>query len=102
MKKRETPSEVFPDRLRKARYIRELDQSRLAERAGLPSSSISHFEAGSRKPSFENLRRLANALEVSTDFLLGRVDEPEANAQVDPLYRHVQNLSAEDRDLAQE
>ena len=97
----DTPSEVFPDRLRQARRLRDLDQVALAARTGLQPSAISHFEGGARKPSFENLRRLATALEVSTDFLLGRVDEPEADAQADPLYRHMRNLSAADRELAQ-
>jgi transcriptional regulator with XRE-family HTH domain len=101
MKNQDLLSDVFPIRLRHARMLRALDQAALAARAGLPASSISHFEGGSRKPSFDNLRRLANALDVSTDFLLGRVEEPEANAQADPLYRHVQNLSAADRELAQ-
>ena len=95
------PSDAFSQRLRVARDMRGLDQSRLADSAGLPPSSISHFEAGSRKPSFENLRRLANALEVTTDYLLGRVDDPEAYADADPLYRDFKNLSASDRELAQ-
>ena len=95
-----TPSEVFPERLRKAREMRGLDQSSLAEKSGLPPSSISHFEAGSRKPSFLNLRRLATALEVTTDYLLGRVDDPEAFADADPLYRDFKNLSSADRELA--
>jgi len=95
------PSDAFPQRLKTARDIRGLDQSALAEKSGLPPSSISHFEAGSRKPSFENLRRLANALEVTTDYLLGRVDDPEAYADADPLYRDFKNLSSEDRELAQ-
>ena len=94
------PSDVFPQRLKIARDMRGLDQSALAEKSGLPPSSISHFETGSRKPSFENLRRLANALEVTTDYLLGRVDDPEAYANADPLYRDFKNLSSADRELA--
>jgi transcriptional regulator with XRE-family HTH domain len=93
------PSDSFPDRLKKARDLRGLSQVDLAQRAGLPASSISHFEAGSRKPSFDNLRRLASTLAVSTDFLLGRVEEAEATAAADPLYRDFRNLSAEDREL---
>jgi hypothetical protein len=38
-------------------------------------------EAGTRKPSFDNLRRIANVIAVSTDFLLGRVDAPELAAE---------------------
>ena len=92
---------MFAERLREARRIRDLDQAELARRAGLPASSISHFEKGSRKPSFENLRRLATTLSVTTDFLLGRVNEPDAYTGADQLYRDVQNLSARDREIAE-
>src|SRR5262245_32265633 len=70
------PSELFQERLRAARELRKWSQSELAGQASMPPSSIAHFEAGSRKPSFDTLRRLANALEVTTDYLLGRVDDP--------------------------
>ena len=46
----------------------------------MPASSIAHFETGTRKPSFESLRRLAIALEITTDYLLGRVDSPDLAA----------------------
>ena len=95
------PSDIFAERLREVRGIRSLDQAELARRANMPATSISHFEAGSRKPSFENLRRLANALNVTSDYLLGRVDEPEAYAGTDQLYRDVQKLSARDREMAE-
>lgn len=95
-------SELFPERLKNARKLRDLDQATLAQKAGIPTTSISHFETGNRKPSFDNLRRLAQALTVTTDYLLGRVDSPTVSAQADPLYRHVSNLQAGDRQLAEE
>lgn len=95
-------SEVFPERLRAARELRKFSQSELASRAGMPPSSIAHFETGSRKPSFDTLRRLANALEVTTDFLLGRVDNPGLAEAGDPLYRDVGKLTGKDRDLAKD
>jgi transcriptional regulator with XRE-family HTH domain len=91
----------FPSRLRAARDLRALSQADLAERAGLPATSISHFEAGSRKPSFDNLRRLADTLEVTADYLLGRVDEPSGQSQ-GTLHRHVENLTAGNRALAED
>lgn len=94
--------DIFQDRLRRARQIRGLQQGELALKAGLPPASISHFENGTRKPSFDNLRRLSQALDVSADFLLGRVDQVDLGAASDPLYRHVENLSADDRGLAEE
>jgi transcriptional regulator with XRE-family HTH domain len=91
----------FEDRLKAARTFRGFGQAELATKAGLPATTISHFEGGTRKPSFENLKRLAQALEVSTDFLLGRVDRMDLGAAGDPLYRHMENLSGRDREYAE-
>lgn len=102
MTKKATPSEIFKDRLKAARELRQLKQSEVAERAKLPPSSIAHFEAGARKPSFDTLRRLANALEVTTDYLLGRVDDPGLAEAGDPLYRDMGKLTDRDREIAKE
>jgi transcriptional regulator with XRE-family HTH domain len=96
------PSEVFPNRLRAARELRGYSQGVLADRAKMPPTSIAHFEAGSRKPSFDTLRRLATALEVTTDYLLGRVDEPSLAEAGDPLFRDVGRLTGRDRELAKD
>jgi transcriptional regulator with XRE-family HTH domain len=79
-----------------------MKQAELAERANLPPTSIAHFEGGSRKPSFDTLRRLATALEVTTDYLLGRVDKPELAEAADPLFRDVGKLTGQDRELAKD
>lgn len=96
------PTDVFPDRLRAARELRSWSQSDLASRCGMPTSSVGHFEGGTRKPSFDNLRKLANALEVTTDYLLGRVDDPGRAEAGDPLFRDIGKLSGGDRDLARD
>jgi transcriptional regulator with XRE-family HTH domain len=96
------PSDIFKERLRAARDLRGYSQGALAERAQMPPTSIAHFESGSRKPSFETLRRLANALDVTTDYLLGRVDEPSLAEAGDPLFRDVGKLTGRDRELAKD
>lgn len=96
------PAEAFRERLKAARELREWNQSDLASKAGLPASSIAHFEGGKRKPSFDTLRRLANALEVTTDYLLGRTDNPALAESGDPLFRDVSNLTGNDRELAKD
>jgi transcriptional regulator with XRE-family HTH domain len=96
------PSEIFMQRLRAARELRQWSQSDLATRAGMPPSSIAHFETGTRKPSFDTLKRLANALEVTTDYLLGRVEDPGLAEAGDPLYRDMGKLSDKDRELAKD
>lgn len=52
-----TPSDLFQERLKAARELRKWSQGELAGKASMPPSSIAHFEAGSRKPSFDTLRR---------------------------------------------
>lgn len=96
------PSEVFRERLREARKLRGYNQEELATKAGMPASSVAHFEGGTRKPSFESLRRLANALEITTDYLLGRADDPEMAQAGDPLYRDVAKLTGNDREIAKD
>lgn len=96
------PSEIFMQRLRAARELRQWTQSDLAERAKMPPSSIAHFETGTRKPSFDTLKRLAIALDVTTDYLLGRVEDPGLAEAGDALYRHIVKLTDKDRELAED
>lgn len=97
-----TPSQIFSERLKEARKLRGWNQEELGEKAGMPATTIAHFEAGARRPSFESLRRLAVALEITTDFLLGRVDKPELSQDGDPLYRDIGRLSGNDREIAKD
>lgn len=80
-----------------------MNQAEVAAKAGLPAASISHFESGPRKPSFDNLKALASALDVTTDYLLGRSDTPDASAEtVGRLHRDLSNLTEQDLKLAEE
>ena len=92
-------SQEFPELLRKAREDKKLSQTDLAERTGLQPSAVSHFETGKRAPSFENLKRLADALAVSVDYLLGRSEEPRGSGpMIEQLFRHFNQMSAADQD----
>ncbi|MER8900767.1 helix-turn-helix transcriptional regulator [Mesorhizobium sp. M0772] len=96
-------TEIFNKRLREARDLRGLSQAQLAAKAGLPPASVSHFESGPRKPSFDNLKALAKALDVTTDYLLGRSETPDASAEtVGRLHRDLHKLSSQDLELAQD
>ena len=86
----------FPTRLRTARDNRGFTQAELATQAGLPATTISHFEAGTRKPSFDNLRRLSRTLNVSSDYLMGMTDSQEATGAASRIARHLTNASKED------
>lgn len=93
-------SDGFPERLRKAREYRGLTQNDLAKLTGLNPAAVSHFETGGRKPSFDNLRLLADKLDVATDYLLGRVDHFKELAGADELHRHYNQLQESDRKFA--
>lgn len=99
-----TPTQpLFTERLLQARNLRELNQEQLAKKAGLASSAISHFESGTRKPSFENLRKLADALDVSIDYLMGRSTNISSDHSKQPeIFRDYDNLTDDDRELARD
>src|SRR2546428_8861632 len=102
MAKSRGPLDDFPARLQAARELRGLNQSELATRASLQPSAGSHFETGARKPSFDNLRRLADALDVTTDYLLGRVNDMQDVGDVDRVHRHLEQMSSADREIAED
>ena len=60
--------ELFPMRLREVREIRKMTQAELGKKSGC--RSIAQFETGARLPSIENVVKIAQALNVSTDQLL--------------------------------
>jgi transcriptional regulator with XRE-family HTH domain len=67
---------IFAERLRSARISRNLKQCELAEKADiLLARTISLLEADRNNPSMDTLIKLAKALGVSTDYLLGLTDE---------------------------
>jgi transcriptional regulator with XRE-family HTH domain len=61
-------------RLRIARENEGLSQGQVAKLCRLDPSTISFFECGKRTPVARNILKLAEALNVSTDELLGRRD----------------------------
>lgn len=68
---------VFGRRLKTIRETRDLSQADLGLLAGVPALMISHFETGARpSASAATLVKLANALEISIDYLVGRSDDP--------------------------
>jgi len=66
----------FKDRLKLARKEKGISQSKLAEMIDVHVTNISRYERGENKPTSRVLTRLADALGISTDFLMsGSADE---------------------------
>jgi len=91
-------ADLFGTRLAEAREKRGLSQAELAKLAGLQPAAIGHFERDRRKPSFANVRALARALNISSDYLLGRSASMDGATTA---FRGEGNLSHNDREHIQ-
>lgn len=59
-------------RIREQRTLKGFSQQELAEKLGVMQHTVSKYENNIKRPSLEVLISLADILEVSTDYLLGR------------------------------
>ena len=80
-------SETMGDRIRMHRARLRMSQTDLAKRIGISLTSMSAIEAGHTDPRASRIKKLAEVLGVSTDYLLGHEDkdsefEPTALAGV--------------------
>lgn len=62
----------FSDKLKALRKEKKLTQKKIAELIGISQGSYANWENGKREPSLENVVKLANILNISIDYLLGR------------------------------
>ncbi|MDQ0427721.1 transcriptional regulator with XRE-family HTH domain [Planomicrobium stackebrandtii] len=69
---------MLTTRLKAARKSARLTQEGLAKRVNTTKATISNYENGHSTPSNDMLLALADALDVSTDYLLGRTDNPQS------------------------
>lgn len=66
-------------RIRKARKERHVTQEQLGEICELSTAHIGHIERGTRIPSLDTLFRIAQALDISTDYLIFDSVAPDKN-----------------------
>lgn len=64
----------FQEALLEQRKLNHLTQREVASRLGISQPSYIRYEKGAAEPSLENLVKLADIFDVSTDYLLGRKD----------------------------
>ena len=63
---------MFKDRLKEKRLEAGLTQVELAGKAGVTTRTIQNYELGNRKPAnMEVIQRIADALNTTTEYLLG-------------------------------
>jgi len=95
-------SEGFAQRLRSLRKQKNLSQTELGKLAGLHYTHIGRFERGASRPSGDTLKRLADTLDVSSDYLLEGSTEEAAKAKFEDRellrqFQEVEHLPEEDK-----
>ena len=81
---------TFSQRLKKAMDEQRVTQSDLSSITGLGKSSISQYLSGKNEPKVKTMTSIAEALNVSVDWLSGAIDEPS-----DDGFNHTNNLPVE-------
>lgn len=64
------------NRIKTLRELHNIDQKELAIDIGVAQPTISNWETGIKTPSTKNIQKMALYFNVSTDYLLGRTDDP--------------------------
>lgn len=84
------------NRIREERLRCRLTQERLAERVGCNESYIGQIERGTKNPSLETVVGIANALNVSVDYLLAEnVNISQTDGLINELVSHIKHRDPE-------
>lgn len=67
----------FSERLTDVRVENGFGQKDIAEKLNITTSAYGYYEQGKNEPSIETIRTLAKLFDVSTDYLLGLIDQPK-------------------------
>lgn len=70
--------ETFAKRLRELRTGAHASRTEMAEKIGIPLSSLGNYERGEKTPGIDVLYKLCEFYDVTADFLLGLSDSPKA------------------------
>ncbi|WP_176087544.1 helix-turn-helix domain-containing protein [Leptospira alexanderi] len=102
-KARNTQINEFPVKLKELRIQKGFSQENLAKMVGLHKNHIGRYERGDSQPTADKIRKLADALGVSGDVLLGNTTQDQAKIQIGDrdllnLFSEVEKLSSEDKE----
>ncbi|EMI72184.1 helix-turn-helix domain-containing protein [Leptospira noguchii] len=103
-KKKESGKNVgFPERFRNLRLQKNLSQEDLGKIVGIHANHLGRYERGLSKPSAETLQKLAEALGVSSDFLISGTSEDFAKAKFEDkdllrMFQEIEKFPAEEKE----
>lgn len=93
---------LLGERIKMLRKKYSITQSEIAERLNMGRSNFGHIENNRVTPSSDDLQIIADILKTSTDFLLGRTDDPAPIVQSETPPNIKAWLRAGNPDLSEE
>lgn len=91
----------FSERLKELRKQAHLTQVELAGKLGIVQSSYADWERGKKKPTQDNLVKIAQVLNVSVDYLVGNSEEKSDELDnIELLFRmNSKGLTKEEKEI---
>ena len=88
----------FGDRIALVRKQKKLSQGELGKLADVSGDIVGKYERDEMKPSIETARRLANALNVTLDYLVGDSDTVLFDKDITKRIEAIVSMESEDRE----
>ncbi|UOG32687.1 helix-turn-helix domain-containing protein [Leptospira noguchii] len=102
-KQKKNTKDQFPERLRQLRVMKKMSQEELGQLTDLNYNHIGRYERGDSRPSADKLKALAEALGVTTDYLLDGNSSNVARVNLEDqelleMFQKVQQLPQEKKE----
>jgi transcriptional regulator with XRE-family HTH domain len=87
----------FGDKITLVRKQKKISQSELGKLANVSGDIVGKYERNEMKPSIETARRLANALNVTLDYLVGDSDTTVFDKDITKRIEAIIDMGSEDK-----
>lgn len=87
----------FGEKMTLIRKQKKLSQAELGKLSGINGDIVGKYERNEMKPSIETAKKLANALEVSLDYLVGEGELKILDKKTLKLLEDIEKLPDEDK-----
>ncbi len=83
------------NRIKRCRLALGMSKAKLASKAGLSRPAITYYENRNVTPTLQSLRKLADALGVSVDYLVGLENDPKrpGGLKIRLLFKNINGLN---------
>ncbi|GAA5418018.1 hypothetical protein Pryu01_03096 [Paraliobacillus ryukyuensis] len=91
-------------RITELRKKMNLTQEDFAKKIGISRSALSHYEKDRREPDYETIRNISNVCDVTTDYLLGKTDNPNksSTSETNRAFNNFDDITDQEKDYLEE